>query len=270
MSGPIQPVSHSQEDFRLKRTDNSSDDSAKDVDIIAIHGLDTKSPDTWIYKTKDGRSINWLADADMLPGLLPNARIFTCDWPAKLFNDSALVPKLFDECARLLLEGIRSRLPAATETPGRKQPIVFIASCLGGIILARALTLITESSDYMCIRRATKGFVFLATPFRGTSFKNVAWWAMPLLQSWAALKNETVSLLLDQVVPSFERAELVRSFTALCRNDNIIDNIALFYETGKTSLSRKALPFMPERFFKSEPVGLRYPFLCPPSYFSFF
>ncbi|CAI4217700.1 unnamed protein product [Parascedosporium putredinis] len=62
-----------------------------DVDIIAIPGLDTKSPDTWIWKPQPpGRSadasrseVNWLKDPRMLPALVGSARIFTCDWPSR-------------------------------------------------------------------------------------------------------------------------------------------------------------------------------------------
>lgn len=43
-----------------------------DVDIIAtiaIHGLDMKSPDTWVWQSKDSNepNVNWLADSKMLP-----------------------------------------------------------------------------------------------------------------------------------------------------------------------------------------------------------
>jgi hypothetical protein len=40
----------------LHRTSAPENEAEADVDIIAIHGLDTKSPDTWNWKPKDGNS----------------------------------------------------------------------------------------------------------------------------------------------------------------------------------------------------------------------
>jgi hypothetical protein len=54
--------------------------------IVAVHGLDTGSPRTWIAYAQDGdetsRQVHWLQDYDMLPAAIPNARIFTYDWNA--------------------------------------------------------------------------------------------------------------------------------------------------------------------------------------------
>jgi len=69
---------------------------ATNVDIIAIYGLDTQSPDTWIWDPKGAR-INWLEDPHMLPKRFPTARIFTCDWPAELFEQPGFVRKMIDE-----------------------------------------------------------------------------------------------------------------------------------------------------------------------------
>src|SRR4051794_32309089 len=63
----------------------SENEDEADIDIIAIHGLDTKSPDTWIWKKSPDdlveEGVNWLKDPHMLPARFPKARIFTCDWP---------------------------------------------------------------------------------------------------------------------------------------------------------------------------------------------
>ncbi|PHH91521.1 hypothetical protein CDD83_124 [Cordyceps sp. RAO-2017] len=63
------------------------------LDIIAIHGLDTQSPRAWVAWKKDGDPdsghVHWLQDRDMLPSVIPNARIFTYDWNANIDNDAA-------------------------------------------------------------------------------------------------------------------------------------------------------------------------------------
>ncbi|KAL7907364.1 hypothetical protein GGI35DRAFT_470583 [Trichoderma velutinum] len=178
-------------------------DGEPDVDIIAIHGLDTKSPETWTWRSQDGSrpNVNWLADPDMLPSKMKRARIFTCDWPAELFQESDSIPWTVREFARRLLAGIHNmRFQSTADGRGKDRPIVFIASCLGGIILMEALTIADNpQSDYISIRKATRGIVFLATPFRGTAFQDIASWAEPVLKTWALLGKRSVTQLLDSV-----------------------------------------------------------------------
>ncbi|GFP58022.1 protein SERAC1 [Trichoderma asperellum] len=201
-------------------------DADTDIDIIAIHGLDTKSPDTWISKScYPDEHVNWLA----------------C--PPDLLEQPDLIQKTADEFARLLLAGIKRRpLPTKTGSAKRKdRPIVFIASCLGGIILIKALVIAGHSSsEYTAVRRSTRGIVFLATPFRGTSFQDVANWAEPGLRAWASIRGQKVSNLLDDVkASSFHLEELVRKFTQLCQDKYYPYQVFTFYETGLTSLHRK-------------------------------
>lgn len=164
-----------------------------DIDIIAIHGLDTKSLDTWVWKSKlPYGDVNWLASPQMLPGRVGRARIFTCDWPSDLFEQPDLIQKTTEEFARLLLAGISQRpLPKSSHSKRKDPPIVFVASCLGGIILMNALLIADHTlSEYTVIRRSTRGIVFLATPFRGTSFQDVANWAEPGLRAWALIRGQ--------------------------------------------------------------------------------
>lgn len=48
--------------------------TATKIDIIAIHGFDTKSPDTWIWDPR-GAKVNWLEVSRILPTLV-DARIY--------------------------------------------------------------------------------------------------------------------------------------------------------------------------------------------------
>lgn len=207
------------------------------IDIIAIHGLDTKSPATWEYKNQDGQKINWLADPNMLPAKVAGTRIYTCDWPAELFESNDSVPLKIEELAGSLLQGI---LGPSTK---RDRPILFIASCLGGLILMQAL--VQAKDKYDTILRATHGIIFLATPFRGTSFQDVARWAQPGLRAWASIRGQQLTELLDWAnSPSFG-LELLRSeFTSLFtgKRDETFE-VHTFYEQRYTSLRRK-VPFV--------------------------
>ncbi|KAK3338981.1 hypothetical protein B0H65DRAFT_499813 [Neurospora tetraspora] len=234
----------------------NKDNGDTDIDIIAIHGLDTKSPDTWTWRDRRNPnvSVNWLAD--LLPVDVEKARIFTLDWPADLLQPSDLVPKLDGEIVTLLIDGIDRELLAKNKT--RDRPILFIASCLGGIILMRALTTAADhecTTSCYCLRKATRGIIFLATPFRGTSFEDVAFWADPGLTAWAFICGRTVSKLLDSVKGSTsDLGTLVSEFTQLCQHPNWPFLVFNFYELGRTSLWRKLFPWLPALFFKGKPL----------------
>ena len=65
----------------------------------------------------------------MLPAVLPNARIFTYDWNASYYRDAPVQTLLGH--ADTLLSHVAQR-PGATT-----RPLIFVASCFGGLILAQ-------------------------------------------------------------------------------------------------------------------------------------
>ncbi|KAK3946626.1 P-loop containing nucleoside triphosphate hydrolase protein, partial [Pseudoneurospora amorphoporcata] len=258
-SSPAKPASDStrstQRGVHLSQVNEDNGDT--DIDIIAIHGLDAKSPDTWTWRDqRNPNGVNWLAEPELLPKEVGKARIFTCDWPADLLQPSDLVPKHDGEIVTLLIDGINRELLAKNKT--RDRPILFIASCLGGIILMRALTTAADhecATSCYCLRKATRGIIFLATPFRGTSFQEVAHWADPGLTAWALIRDRKVSKLLDSVKGStFDLEALVRKFTRVCQHPNRPFLVFNFYELGMTSLWRKIFPWLPTLFFKGKPL----------------
>ncbi|KAI0844760.1 nacht nucleoside triphosphatase [Daldinia vernicosa] len=209
----------------------SSTETEADVDIIAVHGLDTKSPDTWTWKSGESGEMNWLSHPDMLPSQVGKARIFTCDWPADLFEPSDSVPKRIEELARLLLTAIHD-----VRAEDQERPLVFIASCLGGIILMKTLVMANLNPEYFHIRRSTRGIVFLATPFRGTAFHGVATWAELVLKARASIQGQQVSSLLEYTKAStFDTGELLRNFTGLCKDSEHPCQVVSFYETQPTN-----------------------------------
>lgn len=211
-----------------------------EFDIVAIHGLDTKSPDTWTWRDPEQANsvgVNWLSD--LLPRQFPKARVFTCDWPADLFKRSDTIQMTTTELARSFLLAIQAR-QHGSET----RPIIFIASCLGGIVLAQALVLAAAPrSEFAHLWKATVGIVFLATPFRGTAFKQIACQSVFFLKGFAMLSRREVTTLLDSVGKSTSfLEELVGSFTSICLQRGDTCQLSVFYETGKGNLWRKLLP----------------------------
>lgn len=74
--------------------------SLYDSSIVAVHGLDTSSPKTWVAYERDGpadsrgRTFNWLSDDDMLPAVVPKARIWTFDYNANYHSNASVVDLL--------------------------------------------------------------------------------------------------------------------------------------------------------------------------------
>ncbi|KAJ4005485.1 hypothetical protein NW766_011034 [Fusarium irregulare] len=216
---------------------HSSPETDSGIDIIAIHGFDTASPRTWEFKKENGEKVNWLADKHMLPAEVPGTRIFTCNWPAEGLETKDSVSLRIQELALSLLQGI---LGSYVE---RERPILFVASCLGGITLMQAL--VEAKDEYACIREATRGVIFLATPFRGTAFQDSAIWAQPALRIKALVLGKKVSKLLGWLnEPTFDLTRLVGQFTRICKGrDREGIEVFTFYETGTTYLPAQ-VPFL--------------------------
>ncbi len=85
----------------------------------------------------------------MLPEAIPEARIFVYDWDANCFND-APVKTLLGHGDTLL------RLVAASRG-SELRPIIFVASCFGGLILAEVCTSLRFPTKRIDISRRLSG-----------------------------------------------------------------------------------------------------------------
>ncbi|RWA09894.1 hypothetical protein EKO27_g5209 [Xylaria grammica] len=202
--------------------DGENDNST--VDIIAIHGLDTDSPRTWTYK-KGGGEINWLEHKCLLPADVPSARIYTYNWDAKVFKN-APVETIFGHADRLL-----TLVEANYSTSSR--PILFIASCFGGLVLAEAIIRAArEGSLYRQVRQSTVGIVFLATPFSGTDAARVASW-LAVVQG---IMGKDAS---DELIKDLEKTTPLEC------------PCGFFYETKKTRIAKKILgAWVPDKLLR--------------------
>ncbi|KAI1439322.1 hypothetical protein F5Y02DRAFT_406037 [Annulohypoxylon stygium] len=88
----------------------------------------------------------------MLPAAVPSARIYTYDWNAKVF-DNAPVQTLLGHADYLL------GLVAAERGTSSDRPIIFIASCFGGLVLAEV--------SYIVMSRMHKATANLGRPSVG-------------------------------------------------------------------------------------------------------
>ncbi|KAH6957931.1 hypothetical protein BKA56DRAFT_197550 [Ilyonectria sp. MPI-CAGE-AT-0026] len=212
------------------------DDAHTTLDIVAIHGLDTESPRTWEYKKKPehgGGVVNWLADADMLPAAIPEARIFTYDWNANCFQD-APVKAILGHSDTLL-----THLAETRDTGAR--PIIFIASCFGGLVLAEAVNRAArEGSPYREILVSIAGIVFLATPFRGSDAAQQAQWSV--LVHGIMGRQSSRQLVDDLNSQDKELRKITQSFAEIAGPESVQIPLRCFYETKTTELLRGLLP----------------------------
>ncbi|KAI1357119.1 hypothetical protein F5Y08DRAFT_347314, partial [Xylaria arbuscula] len=219
--------------------------------VVALHGLRAQSPKTWIA-WKDGKSaasgeVNWLQDPSMLPSVVPEARILTYDWNANYTKDAS--KDRFLGHAEVLLNRLQQN---RRDNERSNHPLVFIASCFGGLLLAKALTRAAhqdQSSEAHRLFKSTAGVVFLGTPFRG-SWEEGYYIAK---YRYCSRQNEGSEELIQYLRrdgrsdagggPS-PLDDMVREFAEVISSDKYKSKIVFFYETLETKLEPhlKGLP----------------------------
>ncbi|KAI1382616.1 uncharacterized protein F4822DRAFT_100890 [Hypoxylon trugodes] len=169
----------------------------------------------------------------MLPAAVPDARIYTYDWDAKVF-DNAPVQTLLSHADNLL-----SLIAVEHSTSGRS--IIFIASCFGGLVLAEAICRAAqEGSKYRQILQSTIGIVFLATPFSGTDAARPASWLVVIKGIMG--KEASGQLIKDLEERHAFVRERVQKFAEIANDNAIRLPIWCFFETKKTKIAKKILP----------------------------
>nr|KAK5442892.1 hypothetical protein LTR18_005569 [Exophiala xenobiotica] len=114
------------------------------IDIVAVHGLGAHPDDTWSKKRGEGgeaRWVNWLEEEEMLPRVVPNARIMRYGYKSDWFGPSAI-----KQSARTTAERLLHALK-------RERKVVCDAY--------------HDREEWPGIVDAVRGLVFFGTPFRG-------------------------------------------------------------------------------------------------------
>lgn len=202
----------------------SSKEGVKNVDVVAVHGLQGDAYKTWEH----ANGSIWLRD--FLPADLPSARIMTFGYDSTVaFSQS--VAKLEDKALELL-----NRLSTKRNIAGRSRarPIVFICHGLGGLVVRNALILAHDrigDVHYKDVLDNTKAISFLGVPHSGLSS---AWWASVAAQ---ILKAANIGLATNSALVD----NLKKDSTALIRIlKQFVDRgkdlvIYTFYETRRIS-----------------------------------
>ncbi|KAI1353164.1 hypothetical protein F5Y01DRAFT_313234 [Xylaria sp. FL0043] len=145
-----------------------------EVDIMAVHGLGSNVDWSWTWQDKKGHRppVHWLKDANMLPSIVPHARILAYSYESRWHSDA---PKTrLELCGEELVKSLHAFRSDAPE-----RPIIFVAHSLGGLVVLYGLLYADRSENFKYIPTSTVGFAPLGTPFRGTNMqslaKKVAW-----------------------------------------------------------------------------------------------
>ncbi|KAF2964765.1 hypothetical protein GQX73_g8791 [Xylaria multiplex] len=167
----------SQEERRRAR--NLIHDSNLYLSIVAVHGLGSNVDWSWTWQDKKGHRppVHWLKDPNMLPNVMPHARIIAYNYESRWHADA---PKTrLELCGEELVKSLHS---FRTDCPGR--PIIFIAHSIGGLVVLHGLLYASHTEQFRCLPASTVGFAPLGTPFRGTKMqtlaKKVAWLMAPM------------------------------------------------------------------------------------------
>ena len=141
------------------------------VDIVFVHGLNGDPTDTW--RAKQSHSF-W--PSQFLPPILTEQRarilVYGYDADVSSFIDGVSRDKIHNHAEQLAAElAANRRIRKATE-----RPIIFVAHCLGGLVVKRALIYSSEIRGD-CIEHlrsvfvSTYGVLFLGTPHKGFDIK---------------------------------------------------------------------------------------------------
>lgn len=201
----------------------STDECEKNIDVVAVHGLQGDAYKTWEHENGS----LWLRD--FLPTDIPHARIMTFGYDSTIaFSKS--VAKIEDKALELLNCLSAKRSPTAPG--GLSRPIIFICHSLGGILVKKTLIIAHERDsnlDFKDILVNTRGIAFLGVPHRGS---DIAWWAnfaAKLLRNASVGTSTNVAILSDLEKGSATLANISNQFVDRARNMIIYS----FYETEK-------------------------------------
>jgi triacylglycerol esterase/lipase EstA (alpha/beta hydrolase family) len=222
----VEPPTHPQpvEKIGLFELAKGKYDDEKTIDVVAVHGLQGDSYQTWTHEN----GTMWLES--ILANKIPYARIMTFGYNSTIaFSSSAA--KLEDKSIELIN---RLSMKRSSAENGSTRPIVFICHSLGGILVKRALILAHErSSDlhYRSILNNTKAIAFLGVPHRGA---DAAWWfsfAASSLKGATLGASTHTALVKDLQKASPVLATISKQFIDRAKSLKIYT----FYETRKLS-----------------------------------
>lgn len=123
------------------------------ISIILIHGVNGDPIKTWEHVSSDGSGKRVLWPRDLLPKDFPAARVLSFGYNGDIYRNDSVAG--IRDLARSLL----SYLSIKRRGVDSNRPILFIAHCLGGLIVKQALHTAHYERDYTRVALETAGIV---------------------------------------------------------------------------------------------------------------
>ncbi|KAI1751937.1 hypothetical protein F4782DRAFT_530881 [Xylaria castorea] len=182
------------------------------LDVVFVHGLNGNLYDTWTAPS----GTYW--PADLLPGVIPNCRIFSYGYNANLWFDAAH-GNIYIYAENLVVE-----LASERDEFSQSRPIIFIAHSLGGLVVKRALAFAQTRRQYGSLLESTKAVVFMGTPHQGSPLAGYGEFVSKL---WNAVQGSASTSSTSQLKTfSRELQTIASDFTELASGMEIVT----FYE----------------------------------------
>ncbi|KAI3343673.1 hypothetical protein F4824DRAFT_440720 [Ustulina deusta] len=199
-----------------------------EVDIIAVHGLGSNVDWSWTWQDKKGHRppVHWLKDPNMLPHVVPHARIIAYNYDSRWHTDAPNTR--LELCGEELVESLHN-----FRTDALERPIIFIAHSLGGLVVLYGLLYADRTEKLKYLPASTVGFAPLGTPFRGTKMQYLA-----KLVAWlTALLGSHGGIITDLGLDSKPLADKVHAFSELRSRLNI--PTTCFFELYNSDYGKK-------------------------------
>ncbi|KXX82976.1 Protein SERAC1 [Madurella mycetomatis] len=144
--------------------DPSDQGHIPDLDLVFVHGLGGNVINTWTHKPS---GVAW--PRDLLPIRRPLTRVLAYGYDGDM-HETDSVARIRDHARTLV-----TRLTDERDEVDPTRPIVFVAHCLGGLILAiQALCVANnETEEFGPVATATAGIMLFGTPNFGTTKKQI-------------------------------------------------------------------------------------------------
>ncbi|KAI0169704.1 hypothetical protein GGR52DRAFT_478508 [Hypoxylon sp. FL1284] len=197
-----------------------------EIDIVFVPGLGAHPEESWVSPTT---GFNWTTNG--LVRDFPRARILLYMYESA-WTGSLKVRAFMSNIAMSLLSGLKSK----REGHVQRRPIVFIGHSMGGLVIAKAITLADSRRDKFPIMfEAIAAAVFFGTPFNGAEVASVA----AMYAQFAEMFNTAVpSKLLDLMKPGDEGLhDLRHTFMRLVGKLHPKIDLMCFFEQEPTDFS---------------------------------
>ncbi|KAF7509113.1 hypothetical protein GJ744_008340 [Endocarpon pusillum] len=104
------------------------------------------------------RNVNWLKDQDMLPSVVPKARVMVYSYDSKWHMDAPRTR--LSIVGEDLIRSVHGHRQGHTD-----RPIIFIGHSLGGNVILNGLLYANSEPEFSYLPKLIAGLVFLGSPF---------------------------------------------------------------------------------------------------------